>query len=109
MTIDTVVPTPIQETTRAPRRIAFRTNGHAHCGITRLVSPSDIGGLIKPFVFLDHAVVVPTGKPMFGFHPLLAHYSVHTSNDALAQGESEIRRIGRDLAARRRNGSARNA
>jgi len=69
MNIDTAVLTPIPETTLAPRRIVFRTGGHAHGGITRLASPSDLGDLLKPFVFLDHAVVVPTGKPMFGMHP----------------------------------------
>jgi redox-sensitive bicupin YhaK (pirin superfamily) len=69
MNIDTAVLTPIPETTLAPRRIVFRTGGRAHAGITRLASPSDLGDLIKPFVFLDHAVVVPTGKPMFGMHP----------------------------------------
>ncbi|MFM0277620.1 pirin family protein [Paraburkholderia sediminicola] len=69
MNIDTAVLTPIPETTLAPRRIVFRTGGHAHGGITRLASPSDLGDLLKPFVFLDHAVVVPTGKLMFGMHP----------------------------------------
>jgi redox-sensitive bicupin YhaK (pirin superfamily) len=69
MNIDTAVLTPIPETRLAPRRIVFRTGGHAHGGITRLASPSDLGDLLKPFVFLDHAVVVPTGKPMFGMHP----------------------------------------
>ena len=69
MNIDTAVLTPIPETTLAPRRIVFRTRGRAHGGITRLASPSDLGDLLKPFVFLDHAVVVPTGKPMFGMHP----------------------------------------
>ncbi|MFM0246051.1 pirin family protein [Paraburkholderia sediminicola] len=69
MNIDTAVLTPIPETTLAPRRIVFRTGGHAHGGITRLAGPSDLGDLLKPFVFLDHAVVVPTGKPMFGMHP----------------------------------------
>ncbi|NML97462.1 pirin family protein [Paraburkholderia sp. RP-4-7] len=69
MNIDTAVLTPIPETTLAPRRIVFRTGGRAHGGITRLASPSDLGDLLKPFVFLDHAVVVPTGKPMFGMHP----------------------------------------
>jgi redox-sensitive bicupin YhaK (pirin superfamily) len=53
----------------APRQVAFRAGGRQHGEITRLVSPSDIGELIKPFVFLDHAVVRPTGKPMFGIHP----------------------------------------
>src|SRR5262249_20199221 len=39
-----------------PRRIVHRTHGRTHGPITRLVSPSDLGELIKPFVFLDHAV-----------------------------------------------------
>lgn len=39
---------------RSPvRRIARRTRGHSHGPITRLMSPSDFGQLLKPFVFLD--------------------------------------------------------
>jgi redox-sensitive bicupin YhaK (pirin superfamily) len=52
-----------------PRRIAFRTSGRQHGPITRLVSPSDVGELIKPFVFLDRAEVAFTGRPLFGIHP----------------------------------------
>jgi redox-sensitive bicupin YhaK (pirin superfamily) len=37
------------------REIIYRTRGQTHGPITRLVSPSDLGGLIKPFVFLDLA------------------------------------------------------
>src|SRR5882724_3709098 len=51
------------------RRIALRTRGRQHGPITRLVSPSDIGELIKPFVFLDHAEVAPRPEPLFGIHP----------------------------------------
>jgi redox-sensitive bicupin YhaK (pirin superfamily) len=51
------------------RRIAFHTSGRQHGSITRLVSPSDVGELIKPFVFLDHAEVAFTGRPLFGIHP----------------------------------------
>jgi redox-sensitive bicupin YhaK (pirin superfamily) len=51
------------------RQIAFRTGGRRHGPITRLVSPSDIGELIKPFVFLDHAEVAPRPEPLFGIHP----------------------------------------
>lgn len=51
------------------RRIVLRSSGYQHGPITRLVSPSDIGELIKPFVFLDHAEVVPTPEPLFGIHP----------------------------------------
>ena len=51
------------------RRIALITRGRRHGPITRLVSPSDIGELIKPFVFLDHAEVAPRLGPLFGIHP----------------------------------------
>src|ERR1700676_895351 len=51
------------------RRIALRTRGRQHGPITRLVSPSDIGELIKPFVFLDHAEVAPRPESFFGIHP----------------------------------------
>ncbi len=37
----------------AERPIVLRTRGSRHGPITRLVSPSDIGELIKPFVFLE--------------------------------------------------------
>jgi redox-sensitive bicupin YhaK (pirin superfamily) len=51
------------------RRVVLTTRGRRHGPITRLVSPSDIGELIKPFVFLDHAVVAPRTEPLFGIHP----------------------------------------
>jgi len=50
-------------------RIARRTLGQRHGPITRLMSPSDFGRLLKPFVFLD--LVDNQGKPFsgFGLHP----------------------------------------
>ena len=51
------------------RRIGLTTKGRRHGPITRLVSPSDIGELIKPFVFLDRAEVAPRTEPLFGIHP----------------------------------------
>lgn len=39
--------------TVAPRAITYRTTGSGHGPIARLMSPSDLGHLIKPFVFLD--------------------------------------------------------
>jgi len=36
------------------RGIAYRTKGRGGGPITRLMSPGDIGDLVKPFVFLDH-------------------------------------------------------
>src|SRR3954469_12333693 len=40
-------------TSVSQRRIVHRTRGHGHGPITRLMSPSDLGQIIKPFVFLD--------------------------------------------------------
>jgi redox-sensitive bicupin YhaK (pirin superfamily) len=52
-------------------RIARRTRGQSHGPITRLMSPSDFGHLLKPFVFLD--LFDTQGKPNpfagFGLHP----------------------------------------
>jgi redox-sensitive bicupin YhaK (pirin superfamily) len=52
-----------------PRRVAYRTRGRSHGPITRLVSPSDLGELIKPFVFLDYFDIDPKHTPAIGFHP----------------------------------------
>src|SRR6266404_770132 len=57
-------------TTPSPRsRIARRTRGQSHGPITRLMSPSDFGRLLKPFVFLD--LFDTHGNPFagFGLHP----------------------------------------
>jgi len=63
-------------TTRiAPRAIALRTRGHRHGPITRLVSPSDIGEFIKPFVFLDLFDISGSTAPNFGWHP---HFGIAT-------------------------------
>src|SRR5947209_20259157 len=35
------------------REIVYRTRGLTHGPITRLMSPGDLGELLKPFVFLD--------------------------------------------------------
>jgi redox-sensitive bicupin YhaK (pirin superfamily) len=53
----------------ATRRVVQTTSGHRQGPITRLVSPSDIGELIKPFVFLDHFEVAPRPEPFMGIHP----------------------------------------
>jgi redox-sensitive bicupin YhaK (pirin superfamily) len=61
-------PAPEPETA-VPRPIAFRTRGRPHGPIVRLVSPSDVGESIKPFVFLDYFDVDAKSAPRFGFHP----------------------------------------
>jgi redox-sensitive bicupin YhaK (pirin superfamily) len=40
------------------RGIAYRTRGHVGGPITRLMSPGDLGELVKPFVFLDRFELV---------------------------------------------------
>jgi redox-sensitive bicupin YhaK (pirin superfamily) len=49
-------------------RIARRTRGQGHGPLTRLMSPSDFGSVLKPFVFLD---LFDIQKPFsgFGLHP----------------------------------------
>lgn len=52
------------------RAIAHRTRGTTHGPITRLMSPSDFGQLLKPFVFLDLVNFQPgAGQQGFGMHP----------------------------------------
>jgi redox-sensitive bicupin YhaK (pirin superfamily) len=53
----------------AQRGIVLRTRGQRRGPITRLVSPSDIGELIKPFVFLDLFDISAATGPTFGWHP----------------------------------------
>ena len=69
----------------AQRDIVLRTRGLGHGGITRLVSPSDIGELIKPFVFLDRFAISPSSAPNFGWHP---HSGIATLT-VLQEGEIE--------------------
>lgn len=59
----------VLRTRAASRAIVLRTRGSKHGPITRLVSPSDIGELIKPFVFLDLFDIPAMGTPTFGWHP----------------------------------------
>jgi redox-sensitive bicupin YhaK (pirin superfamily) len=61
--------TTFKTTTAHARRIAHRTRGRSHGSITRLVSPSDVGEVIKPFVFLDYFEIDPKRTPAIGFHP----------------------------------------
>lgn len=68
MKTDAAFTRPIR-TEENSRQIALRTRGRSHGSITRLVSPGDIGELIKPFVFLDYFDADPVTAPKFGFHP----------------------------------------
>lgn len=50
--MNSMTPLPISSAAGA-RRVTYRTRGHGHGPITRLMSPSDLGHVLKPFVFLD--------------------------------------------------------
>ena len=64
MTLDSAT-SPARRLTRA---IAQRTRGRMHGPATRLMSPSDLGEILKPFVFLDLFDYV--GEPFnAGLHP----------------------------------------
>ena len=51
------------------RHIIHRTYGQRHGPVTRLVSPGDLGELIKPFVFLDMVDMDTMPSGLFGYHP----------------------------------------
>src|SRR5678815_875740 len=52
------------QTKPATRDIIYSTRGHTRGPITRLVSPSDLGEAMKPFVFLDLARFDGRSAPM---------------------------------------------
>src|SRR6266404_7959819 len=58
-----------KSSTSLHRAIVRRTSGSRHGMITRLMSPHDLGEILKPFVFLD--LFDDGGKPFsgFGLHP----------------------------------------
>jgi redox-sensitive bicupin YhaK (pirin superfamily) len=56
----------VQERTR---KIVRRTRGRHHGPITRLMSPSDLGQVLKPFVFLDLFDIKGASFSGFGLHP----------------------------------------
>ena len=59
---------------RLTRAIAHRTRGQNHGPLTRLMSPSDFGEILKPFVFLD--LFDHEGAPFDG--PLHPHSGIAT-------------------------------
>lgn len=56
------------------RSIVYRTRGQGHGGITRLMSPSDLGESLKPFVFLD---IFNMEKPLLDAMRAGAGMSIH--------------------------------
>jgi redox-sensitive bicupin YhaK (pirin superfamily) len=59
----------------ASRQLSYRTTGSGHGPIVRLMSPSDFGQLIKPFVFLD---LFEADSSFLGRMPLHPHSGIAT-------------------------------
>lgn len=54
----------------SPRAVLHRTRGSTHGPVTRLMSPGDLGQVLKPFIFLDLVNVdARHGQMRFGMHP----------------------------------------
>ena len=70
--------------------------------ITRLMSPSDLGEMLKPFVFLDHAEVPYTRRRARGHPPALRH---RDADDGVA-GRSQVRGHDRQDAAKCRRAAS---
>jgi len=51
------------------RRVVYRTKGHSRGPLTRLMSPGDLGELVKPFVFLDYFDFPRAAGDGGGVHP----------------------------------------
>ena len=101
---------PANTATSTVRQIVHRSRGQTHGPITRLMSPGDLGEVLKPFVFLD--LFDNGGKPIsgFGLHPhsgiatltYIAEGSVGYRGYQRRQGRARGRRRRMDAGGRRR-------
>jgi redox-sensitive bicupin YhaK (pirin superfamily) len=69
------------------RRVVQRSAGHSHGPITRLMSPGDLGELLKPFVFLDYFQMDRSDGRGMADHP---HSGIAT-HTTLLEGRFEYR------------------
>ena len=70
--MNTLNTAPPRQDAATARAIVHSTRGHAHGPVTRLMSPPDLGEVLKPFVFLDgiDLTLQPNRKvDGFGLHP----------------------------------------
>ena len=70
---------------RGARAIVTRTAGRQHGPVKRLVSPSELGEMLKPFVFLDYFDSSVEAEMRFSMHP---HSGLATTT-VLLEGEVE--------------------
>ena len=74
---------PAVRAPEAARAIAVRSTGHRQGPVTRLISPGDLGELVKPFVFLDYFDAEWSADFPFVAHP---HSGIATHTTFLAGG-----------------------
>ncbi len=72
------IPATLTQTALPLRHITHRTRGHGHGPITRLMSPSDLGQIVKPFVFLDIFDAKGRALQAMGEMPLHPHSGLAT-------------------------------
>ena len=68
--------TPSTSVPASTRKVMYRTRGHRHGPITRLMSPSGLGEQLKPFVFLD--LFEADMRALTGNMPLHPHSGIAT-------------------------------
>lgn len=73
----------------APRMISHRTGGHPAEPVTRLMSPSDLGQRLKPFVFLD-LFDMRGPAPSFALHPHSGIATVTVMTDGPASFDDPV-------------------
>src|SRR5260370_5601111 len=82
------------KSSRLTRAIIRRTRAQAHRPLTRLMSPSDFGEILKPFVFLD--LFDHEGAPFNG--PLHPHSDIATLRwKGITPVSSKLTKKGRDI------------
>ena len=79
------------------RRIVHRTTGHRQGPLTRLMSPGDLGELLKPFVFLDYfdfSYAVKSGLPVHPHSGLATHTTLLQGSVAYADSTGKSGTLG---------------
>jgi redox-sensitive bicupin YhaK (pirin superfamily) len=63
-----------------PLKPQVRTSGHRQGPATRLMSPSDLGELLRPFVFLDHFDTAEAPQSHAEDYRLHPHWGIATAS-----------------------------
>jgi hypothetical protein len=102
--VSTISATRTAKSTPAPtttgRDVIYRTRGRGHGEVFRLMSPSDLGEKLKPFVFLDSfGGVMSEFVAAGGMHPhsgigTVTVFTLRTVASEICHGRAAIMRLG---------------